>query len=170
MFPFWWLSYNKHSIALTRWHFKKMVRSWRTDEWQRLGWSRSRWTTSRFLQKRKWRDRHKAPAHRGRAETTRQLRGPFIFLQLLRKSLHLSWDWWSGVWCDVHTSHPTSSTKTIPDPGSVQQQLQLQRQRVWRQLPDSALLQMVPSRGGAVLWRDLRHMKLHIYLSRDLPR
>ena len=95
---------------------------------------------------------------------------PFIFLQLLRKSLHLSWDWWSGVWCDVHKSHPTSSTKTIPDPGSVQQQLRLQQQRVWRQLPDSAILQMVPSRGGAVLWHDLCQMQLHIDLSCDLPR
>ena len=49
-----------------------MARSWRTDEWQRLGWSRSRGTTTKFPQKHKWRDRHKAPAHRGRAETTRQ--------------------------------------------------------------------------------------------------
>ena len=53
---------------------------------------------------------------------------------------------------DVHTSHPTSSTKTIPDPGSVQQQLWLRQQRVWRQLPD------------------LCQMQSHISLSRDLPR
>jgi len=129
-----------------------MAKLWRTNEWYWLGRSQSRGTTTRFQQKRKWRDRHQAPTHHGRAATTRQLQWPFIFLQLLRQSLHLSWDWWRGVWCDVHTSHPTSSTKTIPDPGSVQQQLWLRQQRVWRQLPD------------------LCQMQSHISLSRDLPR